>query len=141
MPIKGSDVLLERAAKAMGLNPYQAPVAILSQPHIGRPGCHHCGFCNGYGCEVNAKSSSLVTAIPVALASGNCELRTHFTVHRVDTNDQGRATEVVYWDVDGVEQAQRAKAVVLCANRSETPRLLLMSESAGWLGQLLRHGG
>ena len=29
-----------------------------------------------------------------------------------------------------VEQAQRAKAVVLCANGSETPRLLLMSESA-----------
>ena len=44
MPIKGSDVLLERAAKAMGLNPYPAPVAILSQPHNGRPGCIHCGF-------------------------------------------------------------------------------------------------
>ena len=130
MPIKGSDVLLERAAKAMGLNPYPAPVAILSQPHNGRPGCIHCGFCNGYGCEVNAKSSSLVTVIPVALATGNCELRTHCTVHRVNTNDQGRATEVVYWDADGVEQAQRAKAVVLCANGSETPRLLLMSESA-----------
>ena len=93
-------------------------------------GCIHCGFCNGYGCEVNAKSSSLVTVIPVALATGNCELRTHCTVHRVNTNDQGRATEVVYWDADGVEQAQRAKAVVLCANGSETPRLLLMSESA-----------
>tara|TARA_B100001057_G_scaffold458701_1_gene508208 strand:+ start:3194 stop:4864 length:1671 start_codon:yes stop_codon:yes gene_type:complete len=130
MPIKGSDVLLERAAKAMGLNPYPAPVAILSQPHNGRPGCIHCGFCNGYGCEVNAKSSSLVTMIPLALASGNCELRTHCTVHRVDTNEKGRATEVVYWGADGVVQAQRAKAVVLCANGSETPRLLLMSESA-----------
>ena len=35
---------------------------------VGR--CIHCGFCNGYGCEVNAKSSSLVTVIPVALARG-----------------------------------------------------------------------
>ena len=29
MPIKGSDVLLERAAKQLGLTPYPAPVAIL----------------------------------------------------------------------------------------------------------------
>ena len=49
MPIKGSDVLLERAAKRLGLNPYPAPVAILSAPHNGRPGCIHCGYCNGYG--------------------------------------------------------------------------------------------
>ena len=130
MPIKGSDVLLERAAKSMGLNPYPAPVAILSQPHNGRPGCIHCGFCNGFGCEVNAKSSSLVSMIPVALASGNCELRTGCTAYRVNTNEAGRATEVVYWDGDGNVQAQRTKAVVLCANGSETPRLLLMSESS-----------
>ncbi|MFT7473079.1 MAG: choline dehydrogenase-like flavoprotein, partial [Kiritimatiellia bacterium] len=63
MPVKSSDVLLERAAKQMGLTPYPAPVAILSQPHNGRPGCIHCGFCNGYGCEVNAKSSSMASMI------------------------------------------------------------------------------
>ena len=33
------------------------------------------GFCNGYGCEVNAKSSSMASMIPLALDSGNCELR------------------------------------------------------------------
>jgi choline dehydrogenase-like flavoprotein len=141
MPIKGSDVLLERAAKSLGLNPYPAPVAILSQPHNGRPGCIHCGFCNGFGCEVNAKSSSLVTMIPVALASGNCELRTGCTVHRVNTNDEGRVTEVVYWDGDGNEQAQRAKAVVLCANGSETPRLLLMSETSRFADGLANSSG
>lgn len=130
MPVKGSDVLLERAAKAMGYTPYPAPVAILSQPHNGRPGCIHCGFCNGYGCEVNAKSSSMVSMIPLALASGNCELRTGCTVSRVNTDENGRANEVVYWEEDGTEQAQRAKSVVLCANGAETPRLLLNSASA-----------
>ncbi len=129
MPIKGPDVLLERAAKSMGLTPYPAPVAILSQPHNGRPGCIHCGFCNGFGCEVNAKSSSLVSMIPLALDSGNCELRTYSTVYRIETDDSGRASEVLYFDRDGNSQGQRARAVVLCANGAETPRLLLMSES------------
>ena len=130
MPVKSSDVLLERGAKALGLTAYPAPVAILSQAYGGRPGCIHCGFCNGYGCEVNAKSSTTVTMIPLALASGNCELRTGCTVARVNTDDAGRANEVVYWDASGAEQSQRAKAVVLCANGAETPRLLLLSDSA-----------
>ena len=129
MPIKGSDVLLERAAKSLGLNPYPAPVAILSAPHNGRPGCIHCGYCNGYGCEVNAKSSSMVAMIPLALASGNCELRTMATVSRINTNDGGRVNEVVYFDSNGVEQAQKTRAAVVCANGAETPRLLLMSSS------------
>ena len=151
MPIKGSDVLLERAAKQLGLTPYPAPVAILSQPFNGRPGCIHCGFCNGFGCEVNAKSSSMIAMTPLALASGNCELRTGCTVSRVHTNEAGRVTEVVYWDEKSVEQAQRAKAVILCANGAETPRLLLMSESAmfpdglanssGFVGQNLMFNG
>ena len=41
----------------------------------------------------------------------------------------GAPNEVVYWEEDGAEQAQLAKAVVLCANGAETPRLLLASES------------
>lgn len=151
MPIKGSDVLLERASKQLGLTAYPAPVAILSEPHNGRPACIHCGFCNGFGCEVNAKSSSMATMIPLALASGNCELRTGCTVARVDTDDQGRASEVVYWEADGTEQSQMARAVVLCANGAETPRLLLLSESSrfpdglanssGYVGQNLMFNG
>ncbi|MDA1369609.1 MAG: GMC family oxidoreductase [Proteobacteria bacterium] len=141
MPIKGSDVLLERAARQLGLNPYPAPVAILSQPHNGRPGCIHCGFCNGFGCEANAKSSTMVAMIPLALATGNCELRTGCTVSRVNTNEQGRASEVIYWEQDGTEQAQRARAVVICANGAETPRLLLLSESSQFPDGLANSSG
>jgi len=129
MPVKPSGVLLERAGKALGYTPYPAPVAILSQPHNGRPPCIHCGFCNGFGCEVSAKSSSLVTMIPLALATGNCELRTGCTVARVNSDASGRVNEVLYWEADGSEQAQRARAVVLCANGAETPRLLFLSAS------------
>ena len=130
MPVKASGVLLERAAKKLGLTAYPEPHAILSQPHNGRPGCIHCGFCNGFGCEVAAKSSTLVAMIPLAEASGNCELRTGCTVSKINTDASGRANEVVYWEEDGTEQAQRAKAVVLSANGAESARLLLLSASA-----------
>ncbi len=141
MPVKSSGVLLERGAKAMGWTAYPAPVAILSQPHNGRPPCIHCGFCNGFGCEVSAKSSSLVTMIPLALASGNCELRTGCTAARIETDDSGRVTEVVYWEADGTVQAQRAKAVVLCSNGAETPRLLFLSESSRFPNGLANSSG
>lgn len=130
MPVKSPGVLLERAAKKLGYNPYPAPVAILSQPHNGRPACIHCGLCNGYGCEVNAKSSTMATMIPLALATGNCELRSGCTVSHLDTDETGRVSEVLYWDQTGKQITQRAKAVVLSANGAETPRLLFMSESS-----------
>ena len=41
----------------------------------------------------------------------------------------GRATGAVYFDAARKEVFQRAKAVVVCCNGAETPRLLLMSKS------------
>ncbi|MGH2830116.1 MAG: GMC family oxidoreductase [Actinomycetota bacterium] len=130
LPVKSSGVLLEAGAKKLGLHAQPAPLAVLSQPYKGRAACIHCGFCMGFGCEANAKSSTLATMIPEALATGRCELRARCAVHRVATGKDGRVTEVLYWDAKGRPQGQRAKAVVLCANGAETPRLLLMSQSA-----------
>ena len=141
MPVKSPGVLLERAGKALGYQPYPAPVAILSQPHNGRAPCYHCGFCWGFGCEVGAKSSTLVAMIPQAEATGRCEIRTLSTVHRVETDDAGRATGVVYWDGEGVEHRQAARAVILSANGAETPRLLLLSESSRFPDGLANSSG
>jgi choline dehydrogenase-like flavoprotein len=129
MPVKSSGVLLEKGAKKLGLHPQVAPVAILSQPYNGRGPCIHCGFCMGFGCEAGAKSSTLATMIPQALETGHCELRARCAVYRIETGKDGRVSEVLYWDEKGRPQGQRAKAVVLCANGAETPRLLLMSAS------------
>ncbi len=130
MPVKSPGVLLERAGKKLGLHPYPAPVAILSQPHNGRPACIHCGFCNGSACEVGAKGSSHLVMIPAAEATGCCEIRSLSTAFRIETNTAGRVTEVKYYDAEGNEHSQKAKAVVLSANGAETPRLLLLSESS-----------
>src|SRR3984885_14793807 len=130
MPVKSSGVLMERGARKLGLHPFPAPMAINSQPYRGRPGCAHCGFCIGFGCEVMAKSSSLYTMIPEAEATGRCEIRPGSYVFRVETSANGRATGVTYLDGEKREHFQKARAVVLCANGAETPRLLLNSSSA-----------
>jgi len=141
MPVKSSGVLLEQGARKLGLHPFPAPMAIASQPFRGRPGCIHCGFCMGFGCEVMAKSSSLYTMIPEAEATGRCEIRSESYVFHIDTNAAGRATGVRYYDRDGKEQFQKARSVVVCANGAETPRLLLNSSSGRFPDGLANSSG
>jgi choline dehydrogenase-like flavoprotein len=129
MPVKSSGVLFERAAKKLGLHPYPAPVAVLSQPYRGRAACLHCGFCEAFGCEVNAKSSTLASVIPEAGKTGRCEIRPLSYVRKIGTGADGRVNAVLYFDRNGREQRQRVRAVVVCANGAETPRLLLLSKS------------
>ena len=141
LPVKSSGVLLERAASKLGWHAAPAPMAILSQPYNGRAPCQHCGFCMSFGCEWGAKSSSLATVIPLAEATGRCEIRPESTVYRIETDRLGRVNQVVYFDTAGIQHAQRAKAVVLCANGAETPRILLMSESSRFPAGLANSSG
>jgi len=128
-PPKSTGVLLERGARKLGYKPFPAPMAIASKPFDGRSQCVQCGFCESFGCEVRAKSSSLVTVIPKAVATGRCEIRPNSYARKIETDAKGRATGVKYFDADKKEVFQRAKAVVVCANGAETPRLLLNSSS------------
>jgi choline dehydrogenase-like flavoprotein len=147
MPVKSSGVLLEKGSKALGFEVQPAPLAILSKPLNGRPACINCGFCMGFGCEAGAKSSTLAAMIPAAMESGNCEIRAECAVFRVGTNAEGRANEVFYYDPDGNERSQKARAVILSANGAETPRLLLnsaneqfpdgLANSSGFVGRNL----
>src|SRR6266480_4497543 len=50
----------EAGTKQLGYHPFSTPRAIVSQPYNGRPACSYCGFCQGFGCHVGAKSSILV---------------------------------------------------------------------------------
>jgi choline dehydrogenase-like flavoprotein len=129
-PPKSTGVLLERGARKLGYKPFPAPMAIASKTFDGRSQCVQCGFCESFGCEVRAKSSSLVTVIPKAVATGRCEIRPNSYARKIETDAKGRATGVKYFDADKKEVFQRAKAVVVCANGAETPRLLLNSSSS-----------
>jgi len=147
LPVKGSGVIFERAARKLGYHPFPAPMAILSQPRPGRSACINCGFCLGFGCEVGAKSTALSTVIRMAEATGRCEIRPNCYVHKIEVDKSGRAVGAVYFDNRKNVHLQKAKAVILAANGSETPRLLLLSannqfpnglaNSSGYVGKNL----
>ena len=149
--VTGPGVLLEVGAKKLGWSSKAAPMAILSREYKGRQPCHNCGFCLAFPCEWGAKSGANWTMVPEALASGRCELRPDSYVRKIETDDTGRVTGVIYFDEQKREIVQKAKAVVVCANGAETPRLLLMSKStrfpqglansSGMLGKHLMFNG
>ena len=120
------------AARSLGWKPFHTPLAIISQDYRGRAACTRCAFCNGFGCEVGAKSSTLVTVIPEALRTGNCKLIPHAFVREITVNARGVPGGVVY-QVGSPGQSSwqelKARLIVVCCSATETPRLLLNSRS------------
>lgn len=141
LPVKASGVLFERGARKLGLHPYPSPMAINSVAYRNRPPCVQCGLCGGFACEVEAKSSSVWTVIPEAEATGRCEVRSESYVFRIGMNPAGRATGVHYFDRARKEQFQKARAVVVCGNGAETPKLLLNSETSAFPDGLANSSG
>jgi len=141
LPVKSSGVLMDRAAQKLGLHSQPAPMAINSQYYNGRPACQHCGFCLFFMCEFRSKSTAMATMLPVAEATGRCEIRPDSYVARVEVGRDGRATGVSYFDAQKRMQMQRAKAVVVCANGGETPRLLLNSATPRFPNGLANSSG
>ena len=147
LPVKGCGVVFERGARKLGWHPFPAPLAILSRPRPGRSACVNCGFCLGFGCEVGAKSSSLSSVIPIAERTGRCEIRPNSYVHKIELDTNGRAVGALYFDEKKNTHLQKAKAIMVCANGAETPRLLLLSagknhpdglaNSSGYVGKHL----
>jgi choline dehydrogenase-like flavoprotein len=121
--------LLNDAALRLGLHPFPIPVLRNSIPYGGRPACIRMRNCLGSPCPVNAKCGTHNTVIPVALSTGNLELRTHSVVSEIIVNEQGKITGVSYFDKDNRKQTQLADIVVLSASAIETARLLLNSKS------------
>ena len=141
LPVKSSGVLFEKGARALGYHPQPTPLAINSVPYGGRPACQHCGFCLFFMCEFRAKSTSMAVMLPAAEATGRCEIRAESYVARIETDRTGRAAGVAYFDRDKRLQRQRTKAVVLCANGAETPRLLLNSATRAFPDGLANSSG
>ncbi len=101
------------------------PVAILTGSRNDRPHCIYRGFCI-QGCKVGAKASTLVTHLPDAIAHG-AEVRDRSMVRRIHLGNDNRVNGVTYYDDDGHEHFQKAKAVIVSGYAIETPRLLLNS--------------
>ncbi len=139
-PMGGVGDVLIRGCSELGI-PVSAggPVAILSGSRGDRPHCIYRGFCI-QGCKVGAKQSTLVSHVPDAVTNG-AEIRDHCMVARVNVGKNGRVSGVTYFDADGKEQVQRAKAVIVSGYAIETPRLLLNSACPGFEQGLANSSG
>jgi choline dehydrogenase-like flavoprotein len=130
LPRTGPAERLAAAADRLGWGTLDVPLLINSVDYQGRAGCVRCAQCVGFACPVEAKAGTHNTALPAALATGNCTLVTETTAERLVTS-AGRVTGVALVADDGYGGSWRRTVdcaeVVVAAGASETPRLLLNS--------------
>ncbi|MFF0342599.1 GMC family oxidoreductase [Kribbella sp. NPDC004875] len=135
LPRTGSAQRLVAAAERLGWGTLDVPLLINSVDYQGRSGCVRCAQCVGFACPVEAKSGTHNTALPAALATGNCTLVTETTAERLVTDATGRVVGVALAASDGYGGIWRRTVacteVVVAAGASETPRLLLNSAHDG----------
>lgn len=139
LPLGKSGALLGRTMNELGWHWWPSDTAITSQAYEGRAPCINLGHC-GHGCAQGAKASTDITYWQEALRS-RVELRTRCRVSRIETNDEGMATGVWYFDGDGQERFQPAEIVIMACNGIGTPRILLNSASERFPAGLANSSG
>src|SRR5690242_10639378 len=130
LPGNNNFKVMEYGAKKVGCKTvHTGRMAINSQERDGRGSCQQIGFCF-QGCKSGAKWSTLYTEIPKAEATGRLDLRPESHVLKINHDDAGKVTGVVYVDASGAKQEQKARVVCVACNSIESPRLLLNSDSS-----------
>jgi gluconate 2-dehydrogenase alpha chain len=122
-----------KTAGELGYHPFVQPSSNASQPltnayNVAMGGCMYCGFCERFGCEVNAKASPQASVLPTLVNQPKFELRTNAHVLKVNLDSsRSRATGVTYVDAVGREIEQPAEMVVLAAYGMNNVHLMLLS--------------
>jgi len=130
LPGNNNFKVFEAGARALGYTDvHTGNMAINSAFRDDRMGCQQTGFCF-QGCKFGAKWSTLYTEIPKGEATGRLEVRPGAMALRIEHDDAGRVTGVVYADAEGVQHRQAARVVAVAGNSIESPRLLLNSASS-----------
>ncbi len=119
----------DKACKKLGFHSLPMARGILSQPKDKRNSCEYSGYCGSYGCHSGAKASSRAALLDDAVKNGNCEVITHAKAYRINTDNQGNATSVNYYDINGETVEVIAKKIVIACYSIESSRLLLASKS------------
>jgi choline dehydrogenase-like flavoprotein len=141
LPGNNNFKVLDAGARKLGYKEvHTGRMAINSEPRDGRGSCQQIGFCF-QGCKSGAKWSTLYTELPKGEATGNLEVRPDSMAIRIEHDDKGRVTGVVYADASGAMQRQKARVVAVAGNSIESPRLLLNSASATFPDGLANSSG
>jgi gluconate 2-dehydrogenase alpha chain len=124
-------LIFQEAAARLGYQAYPFPESINSLPWDGRPVCHNCGYCAGYGCPINARAGAAVSFLRRALLAG-ARLVTRAMVTKIATDEKGRASHVEYLATDRrIPSRLPADVVVLAASAVESARIALLSTGPG----------
>ena len=104
-------------------------MAINSEARDGRTSCQQLGFCF-QGCKMGAKWSTAYTEIPKGEETGKLEVRENAHVLKIEHDDSGKISGVLYADKDGNQHMQKCRVACVAGNSIESPRLLLNSASS-----------
>jgi len=141
LPGNNNYKVLAAGAKRVGYREFHTGnMAINSEPRAGRGSCQQIGFCF-QGCLSGAKWSTLYTEIPLGEATGKLEVRPNSQVLKIEHDEAGKVTGVIYADAAGALQRQRARIVAVAGNSIESPRLLLNSASSRFPDGLANSSG
>ncbi|MEE9608191.1 MAG: GMC family oxidoreductase [Myxococcota bacterium] len=140
-PDRRSSRIFAAGAGALGYHPFPLPVAINPREFDGRARCVYGGACQGFGCPIHAKATSLSVCIPRARASGRLDLRAEAFVFELPVGEDGRVRGARYFDRHGKEQEVRARQVVLAGNAVGSAHLLLLSRSGAFPDGLANSSG
>ncbi len=120
-----------KGAKKANIPVIPSRLSILTKPiNKDRGVCYYCSQCSR-GCSVHADfSSSTCLIFPAQKAGGQITLFTDSMVREVVTDDNGKATGIIYINKkDRKEYKLSAKIVVLAASACSSARILLNSKS------------
>jgi choline dehydrogenase-like flavoprotein len=129
-PIKphASNQFLLDVFRKHGMNPYQSARGINSKTYDGRPACPYCGFCQGFGCAVNDRSTAANTVLSKAIATGRCDILVGHNVMRLD-HEKGKIKGVFYkTETNGDEKNMQAPIVIVSIQAIHSARLFLYSQ-------------
>ena len=141
-PLRSSGFTDKMAAAARQLrwHPFPGPAAINSTPYQNRSACVYHGFCSRGGCHVSAKSSTAVSTIPKAQATGRLDVVTRAHVTKIDVDNDARVSGVTYVK-DGETYFQPADVILLASYTYENVRTLLLSTSKSYSNGLANNHG
>jgi choline dehydrogenase-like flavoprotein len=111
-----------------GLKPFHVPLGIMldeKNPHQSR--CIRCNTCDGFPCQVYAKSDAQVLCVDEAVKYPNVTLLTQSFVKRLETDSSGRSVSRVIVERKGFTEAYSADVVVVSCGAINSAALLLRS--------------
>ncbi|MFA6973527.1 MAG: GMC family oxidoreductase [Parcubacteria group bacterium] len=122
----------------LGIKTATCPLALITQPLVGRNACINRGFCE-QGCKPKAKSSTLVNYIPRGIKAGG-QVIDRSMVTKINLFAKNKVKSVVYIK-DGKEFEVACDILILSSFAIETPRLLLANKSEYYPNGLANSSG